>query len=211
LEEKFNILPASPENMDQFILLAEKELIPLYEQLGIRLIAAWFCHAEWYGQITQITEFDDMEALKKFRINVNQNAAWGRFTAQAEQMSPERFTRILEPLGSIPTEVLHKAISESQANPNGVYSLAILHANPYTIKEFIASFAESLKIFPILASWKVKGGDPNEVIDLWRANLMPEKYEPFNPAMKLFFDTLRVHAPKEKLFTIYPLPYSPLK
>lgn len=197
--------------MDKFILLAEKELIPLYKQLGIRFIAAWCCHAEWYGQITQITEFDDMEALKKFRMDVNQNAAWGRFTAQSEQLAPERFTRLLEPLGSISTEVLHKAISESKTNPGGVYSLAVLHANPYTIKEFIASFEQGLKMFPILASWKVTGGDPNEVIDLWKMNLLPEKYEPFNQAMKPFFDTLRIHAPKERLFTIYPLPYSPLQ
>ena len=211
MEEKFNILPASPETMDEFILLAEKELVPLYDQLGIRLIAAWYCHAEWYCQITQITEFDDMEALKKFRIDVNQNEAWGRFTAQAEQMAPERYTRLLEPLGAIPTDVLHKTIADSKTTPTGVYSMAILHASPNTIKDFITIIGESSKVMPIIASWKVKGGDPNIVIDIWRTDLLEGKYEPFNPTMKSFFDQLRILAPKERIVKICTLPYSPLK
>jgi hypothetical protein len=106
---------------------------------------------------------------------------------------------------------LHKAISDSETNPNNIYSLAVLHANPYTIKEFITGIGDSSKSMPIIASWKVKGGDPNVVIDLWKTNLLPEKYKPFNKAEKPFFDWLRIHAPKERIFTIYMLPYSPLQ
>jgi hypothetical protein len=211
LEETFYLNPASPENLDSFVDLNTKELLPIYEENGYNLISAWVRYDTWYGSVTHITELFDLKELKEFRIKLGENPSWGKYLAEVEEKAPERHSRILEPLGSIPVEVLHQGIKESREKPGGEYSLAILHATPETISDFIASFDQGLKLFPILASWRSLSGDPNEVIDLWKANLLPTKYEPANEAMKPFFDLLRVHAPKERMCRIYPLPYSPLR
>ncbi len=46
LKETLNLAPASPETRDQFIALANHELLPAYDRLGARLVGAWFSHTE---------------------------------------------------------------------------------------------------------------------------------------------------------------------
>jgi hypothetical protein len=62
LKETFNLAPASPETRDEFVAFAQSDLVPAYERLGARLVAAWFSHAEWYGQITQVLAFQSLHA-----------------------------------------------------------------------------------------------------------------------------------------------------
>ncbi len=213
LEEKFNILPASPATLDRFVEIAKTKLVPICESLGARLVAAWYSDSEWFSQVTQVMEFDDLEALKRFRINSSQNSTWGEYMAHLEEIAPERKTRLLEPLGPVPPKRLHRAIELSQKNPTGVYSLATLEVAADKMPEFL----EFLKLAsgrssPIIASWHPLGGSPNEVIDLWKMALRQETYQPADKNFdEQFFIPLRKIAPKERLINAYILPYSPLK
>lgn len=211
LEETFNLTPASPENLDKFIEFAQKHLVPICDSLGSRLIAAWSSYVEWFCQVTQIMEFDDMEALKAFRKKTSQNSAWGEYLAQLEDFAPVRRSRLLEPVGPVPPSVLHEAIKKSETEPLEVYGLAILQVVAGKMDQFLKTLEVSYKTLPIIASWRPVLGSPTEVIDLWARQLLPQKYEPADAISKQFFKPLREMAPKERLIQIYTLPYSPLR
>lgn len=215
LEEKFNILPATPATLDKFIEVAEQKLVPICESLGARLIGAWFSDSEWVSQVLQVMEFDDFEALKRFRINSSQNSVWGEYMAHLEELAPERKTRLLEPLGPIPPKRLQRAIELSQKNPTKVYSIATLEVASDKMSEFkelVFSLLGSGINSPIIACWRPIGGSPNEVNDLWKMALRYEAYEPADKNFdEQFFRPLREFAPKERIINLYALPYSPLK
>ena len=217
LEEKFNLLPASPVTLEKFVIFSQEKLVPICEHVGIRLIAAWYSNTEWFSQVTQIMEFDDMEALKAFRINASQDSAWGEYVAQLEDFAPERRSRLLEPLGPIEPKELHKAIRRSQRKPLKVYLLATLEVAPNKMPDFLTGLNEASKMFPIIASWRPIGGSPNEVIDLWKSsssiNIIEEfmkGYEPPNDFSREFFTQLRQIAPKEHAELVFTLPYAQL-
>ncbi len=214
LEETLNITPASPDVRDSFIKVAQELLIPACKRLGARLVTAWNGHYEWFMQITQIFEFDDIEALKNFRIKASQDREWGEYTAQLEVFAPERRTRLLEPIGAISPETLHKAIEESQKSPIKVYSLAILEVIPNKMSEFIAGVKAGSQVFPIIASWRPIAGSPNQVIDLWKGDVLWSAenlaYQPYRKDQQ-WVRQLREQAPKERILPVYALPYSPLR
>jgi hypothetical protein len=214
LEQTLNITPASPDIRDDYIRLAQKLLIPACERLGARLVCAWNGNYEWVMQTIQIFEFDDIQALKKFRINASQDKEWGEYVAELEVFTPERRSRLLEPIGAVPPEVLHEAIKESQKSPLKAYSMAILEVNPGKMPEMIAGVAAGHKVMPIIASWRPIAGSPNEVIDLWKGDILfsteAMAYHPFTKEQQWVRD-LRENAPKERIVPLYPLPYSPLK
>ena len=214
LEQTLNITPASPDVRDDYIKIAQDLLVPACKRLGARLVAAWISNYEWVMQTTQIFEFDDIEALKKFRINASQDREWGEYMAQLEIFAPERRTRLLEPIGAVPPEVLHKAIEESQKNPLKAYSMAILEANPGKMPNIIAGISMSYKVMPIIASWRPIAGSPNQIIDLWKGdiwfNTENMAYRPFSKDQQWVRD-LRENAPKERIIPLYTLPYSPLR
>ena len=214
LEETLNITPASPDIRDKYIEMAQRLLVPACKRLGARLVAAWNGNYEWFMQTTQIFEFDDIEALKNFRKNASQDEDWGEYTAQLEVFAPERRTRLLEPIGAIPPEILHNAIEESQKSPFKVFSMATLEVNPGKMVEFINSIATGYKVLPIIASWRPIAGSPNQVIDLWKGDVLFSTeymaYRPFSKEQSWVRD-LRANAPKERIVPLYALPYSPLK
>ncbi|MHA2397465.1 MAG: hypothetical protein ACXADU_01080 [Promethearchaeota archaeon] len=214
LEETLNITPASPDVRDEYIKLAQELLVPACKRLGARLIAAWNGNYEWVMQTTQIFEFDDIEALKSFRIKSSQDKEWGEYIAQLEVFAPERRTRLLEPTGAVPPEVLHKAIEESQENPLKAYSMAILNVVPGKMPEFLDSVAMGHKLIPIIACLRPIAGNPNEVIDLWKGDVLfsveAMAYRPFTQDQQWVRD-LRTRATKERIIAVYTLPYSPLQ
>ena len=214
LEQTLNIIPASPDVRDEYIKVAQELLVPACKRLGARLVTAWNGNYEWVMQTTQIFEFDDIEALKTFRINASQDKEWGEYMAQLEVFAPERRTRLLEPIGAVPPEILHKAIEESQKTPLKVYSMAILEVNPGKMPDFIAGVAAGYKVFPIIASWRPIAGSPNEVIDLWKGDILfsAERmaYSPYTPDQQ-WVRQLRINASKERIVPLYALPYSPLR
>ncbi len=214
LEQTLNITPASPDIRDSYIKIAQELLVPACKRLGARLVAAWNGNYEWVMQTTQIFEFDDIEALKNFRINASQDREWGEYTAQLEVFAPERRTRLLEPIGAVPPEVLHEAIEESQKSPLKVYSMAILEVNPGKMSDFIAGVSAGYKVVPIIASWRPIAGSPNQVIDLWKGDVLfsaeAMAYRPFSNDQQ-WVRQLRENAPKERIVPLYTLPYSPLR
>lgn len=211
VEEKYNITPASPETLDKFVKFAQEHFVPTSERLGARLIAAWSNYVEWYCQVIQIMEFDNFNALKLFRVKSAQDSEWGEYQEFLEEIAPERTSRLLEPLGPVPPDVLHEAIAKSQKKPLNVYGLAILNVLADHMAEFKSGLSNTYKNLPIIASWRPIAGYPNEVIDLWATRLLPRKYTPATNFDKQFFRPLRKIAPKERLVTVFSLPHSPLR
>ena len=211
LEETLNLFPPSPETLDTLVGLAREQLLGLCRQLGVRLVAAWYSDVELFCQTTQIFEFEDREALRAFRIRASRERAWGEYLARLEELAPERHSRLLESLGPVPPETLHEAIAQSQEAPLGAYTLAILEVAPGRMSDFVAGLTEGAKNLPIVASWRPIAGRPNEVIDLWKGALRQSGYQPADDRSRQFFRTLRERAPRERLVTVYTLPYSPLR
>ena len=211
LEDTFNLHPASPETLDMFIKFAKKYLVPICDDVGARLIAAWSSYSEWFGQVTQIMEFDDIDSLKSFRLNTSQNSDWGEYIVGLEDFAPVRRSRLLEPIESVPPKVLHEAITKSQEKRLKVYGLAILQVAANKMDEMKKGLELSHKSLPIIASWRPVVGCPTEIIDLWAMPLLPERYKRASPFEKQFFKPLREMAPMERIVQIYMLPYSPLR
>jgi NIPSNAP len=211
LEETFNLVPASPETMDTFVDFAQEKLVPRYQQLGARLVAAWYSDVEAFAQVMQVLEFDSLAALGAFRAKASEDEAWMECEKRIEELAPVRHSRLMEALGPVPPEALGKAAAESQKSPLGAYSLARLEVSPGMMPQFIAALEGSAKALPIVASWRTIVGKQNEVTDVWKSALRQSGYQPAEEGMKQFFRGLRELAPRERLIVAYPLPYSPLR
>jgi len=211
LEEVFNLKRASWEALDDFIVFAQENLVPICPDVGARLVAAWSSNEEWFCQVKQVLEFDDLEALKAFRNNTCQNKAWGIYSAGLEEHAPVRRSRLLEPLGPVPVEVLHQAMAESQKTPNHGYLHAILEVGTDKMTQFSAGLAQGYKNLPIIACWRPIGGSPNEVIDIWKSPEPEKAYQPADDFRKQFMRAVREVAPKERVIRMIALPYSPLR
>ena len=211
LKETFNLTPASPETRDDFIGFATSDLVPTYERLGARLVAAWFSHTEWYGQVTQVLEFDDLGSLQAFRTGAHDDGGWQACERRLEEFAPQRAAALLEPLGPIPPSALHDAMRASRETPLDAYTFAVLEVAPGMMETFTATLSAVKDTFPIIASWRAVAGNPNEVIDLWKGALGQEPYQPADDRTKAFFRPLRQMAPRERIVNLYALPYSPLR
>ncbi len=211
LEETFNISPATPETLDVFVDFAQAELVPACQSLGTRVVFAWYSDVESFCQVTQILEFDNLSDFEGFRFKAGQSTKWKSIEDRLRELAPLQRLRLLEPLGPIPPETLHKAIAESQQAPLGAYSLAILEVTPGKMPEFKAGLEETAPLLPIVASWRPLTGKQNEVIDVWKSALRNEGYQPAEEEAKDFFRQLREIAPQERLIPVYTLPYSELK
>jgi len=211
LEETLSLTPASPETLDTFVEFAREQFVPVSQRLGARLVAAWSSNAALFSQVTQVLEFDDIEALKAFRVRASQDWDWGKYSAHLEELAPQRRSRLLEPLGPVPPETLHQAITESQQSPLGAYFLAVLEVAADNMGTFMAELEEQSKNLPIVASWRPVAFKRNQVIDLWKGPARQSSYQPADDWSKQFFRMLRPIAPHEYVVPIVALPYSPLR
>lgn len=211
LEETFNLKHASWEALDNFIEFSQELLVPVCPEVGARLIAAWSSDEEWFCQVKQVMEFEDMDALKGFRIRASQNRTWGEYTAGLEEHAPVRRSRLLEPLEGVP-QFIDQAIEESATTPNHAYLHAILEVATDKMAQFKAGLAGRPKESPIVACWHPISGSPNEVIDVWKSP-QPSRtaYQPVDDGGKQFFRGVRDMAPKERAIRMISLPYSPLR
>ena len=210
LEETFNLKGASWEALDDFIAFAKETMVPACPEVGARPVAAWSSSEEWFCQVKQVFEFDDMQALKAFRIKAGGNKSWGAYAAGLEEHAPVRRSRLLEPTGAVPVEVLHQAIVESGPSPNWGYLYAILEVGAGKMDQFLAGVANAYKNLPIIACWRPIGGSPNEVIDVWKSPEPEKAYQPADDFRIQFMRMVREVAPKERVVRMLALPYSPL-
>jgi hypothetical protein len=211
LEETFNLNHASWEALDNFIDFSQQHLVPICQEVGARLTGAWSSDEEWFCQVKQVMEFDDIEALKAFRITASQHKGWGEYAAGLEEQAPVRRSCLLEPLENVP-QYVSEAITESAKTPNYGYLFAILEVAQGKMDQFKEALAGRPKDSPIIACWRPISGSPNQVIDVWKA---PEPsrtaYQPVDDGGKQFFRQVRDMAPKERAIRMVALPYSPLK
>lgn len=211
LEETLSLMPASPETLDAFVEFSQDQFVPVSQRLGARLVAAWSSNAELFSQVTQVLEFNDLEALKAFRVKTSQDSDYGKYLAHLEDFAPQRRSRLLEPLGPVPPETLHQAITESQQSPLGAYFLAVLEVAADNMAAFMAELEVQSKNLPIVASWRPVAFKRNQVIDLWKGPARQSSYQPADDWSKQFFRMLRPIAPQEYVVPIVTLPYSPLR
>ncbi|HEC37902.1 MAG TPA: hypothetical protein ENI29_06670 [bacterium] len=210
LEEKLNLDPASPEYLDNYVDIAQKILVPACKRLGSRLVVAWFSNIDWFCQVTQIMEFDDLESLKSFRKNSCQDSEWGEYLAYLAEFAPVRKSMLLEPFGPVPPKTLHDAIIESQEKPIKNISVAMLEMDLGKVLETRSLIKRWSNRFPIIASWRLISGAPNSVIDIWKGNINPVEYTPSSEGMNQLLRELRDIIPKERLRTVNLLPFSQL-
>ena len=208
LKQDFNIDPASPATRDAFVELAEDELVPGLAAGGGRLMGAWFNHAEWFSQLTHVVEFDDLGAYDAYR----KDAGRAEQQRRVEELAPERHESLWEPLGPVAPSRLHEEIEAAKEHPEGAHTFAILQVNPGCMERFQGMLKAAAAGLPIVASWRPVAGNPNEVIDLWKGdNIGRDRYRPNSDGMAAFFGPLRELAPRERMVSLFPLPYSPLR
>jgi hypothetical protein len=209
LRQDFNIHPAAPATRDRFVTLATDALLPGYENLGARFLAGWFNNAEWFLQITHLLEFDNLASFDDFRQRAGKDAAWAEARESVAAISPETRSELLEPLGPVPEDAIHKAIEKSKDRPAKTYSFANLDVEPGKMDAFCKLLGMGATQLPIIASLTPVAGNPSRVIDIWRGDVQ-QGYEPTNEGLDAFFTPLREIAPKEHVVRHFPLPYSPL-
>lgn len=211
LHESLNLEPASPASVDGLCALAREELIPAAERLGARLVGAFTCDADWFAQAQHLWEFDDLSGYEAFRAKAATDEQWQRCIAMLEDLAPQQHSQLLEPLGPITDETLHKAIAASETKPVEIYSMATLEVLPRAMPEFTKLLAGGVGAMPIIASWRPVVGNRLQVMDLWSMALGRDPYQPARDEMRSFFNMLREVAPTERLVNWAALPHSPLR
>jgi hypothetical protein len=218
LEETLNLQPATPDTLDKFIEFAQHDLVPSYHDLGTRLIAAWYSDIEMFNQVTQILEFEDLNAFGNYRSRMMTETPCQRLASQLESFAPVRHHRLLEPLVPAFSPILHKAISDSQTAPLGSYNLAILKVAATKMDEMVngLSMVAESEALPIIMSWRPVAGNPSEIIDVWKGSLQHSGYQTKERYGSMGLDddwwkNLRIMAPEERVVSVYTLPHSPLK
>ena len=216
LEETYSLTPAMPASLDTFVKLSEEKLVPAYQRLGGRLVAAWFSSVELLYQPTQIFEFDDLGAFDAFRTKADVDPELKEILTGLDEMAPKRLTRLLESAAPVFSKTLHEAIAESQKAPLKAYNLAILEVIPAVMDMFLEALQAAAADLPIAASWRPIAGNRCEITDVWKGSLQQSGYQTqeFYNELGLtedWWNQLRVAAPQERLVTVYTLPHSPLQ
>lgn len=211
LHESYDLDPASPEGVDAYVALSEKERGPLRAELGGRLIGAFTCNADWFAQVQELVAFDDLAALGAYRDKAAASSDWQDSERALDQLAPQRRSQLLEPLGPIPVDTLEAAIERSADKPVGVYSMADLCVRPGRMSDFKDLLTPAAPTLPIIACLTPVAGNPLRVLDLWSTQMGSEPYEPAKDAMRGFFTALRDVAPTERLTNWSALPHSPLR
>ena len=217
LEETLNLAPATPMSLDGFIDFAQDKLLTRYPETGARLSAAWYSEVEYFRQVTQLLEFDDLNAFADYRNELDRSSSWKEIEAELSARAPVRRYRLLEPLVPEFATVFNKAIAASRDTPLKTYMLAILEVAPGQMQNMVAGLASVAEngSLPIVMSFRPLTGNPNEVIDVWKGSLQQSGYQKMESDSSAGFNqewwtNLLIMAPQERIVHAYTLPYSPL-
>jgi len=207
LQQTFDLHPASPATRDRFVELATNDVVPASTRAGGRLVAAFFCHEEWYSQVRHVIELGDLAGFAAWRADAAVTASLARLAT----LSASRRDELLEPFGPVAPTVVDAAIEASRREPAKVYTYAILEVAPGQAERFAAALGAAAAMLPIVASWRDVAGNPDRVIDLWKGDTGRHGYRPTDERQNGFFEPLREMAPRERMLRLHPLPYSPLQ
>jgi hypothetical protein len=211
LQQDFDLHPASPATRDRFVALATEALVPGWSRFGARLVGAWFHHESWFSQITQVVEFAGLAEFEAVRRQAQVDEAWRSAGAEVERLAPRRSESLLEPLGPVAPAALDSAIDAARQEACGAYTFAILEVAPGMMERFTQVLAFAKDQLPIIACWRPIAGNPDLVVDLWKGDIGRAPYRPTDDRTDAFFGPLREMAPRERLVSLLPLPYSPLR
>ena len=202
-QQHFDLAPATFEVRDRFVELTERRLVPGWEKHGARLIGGWCSNETWFSRITNVVAFESLAAWDAYRAD-------DLAESELEALCERREESLLEALGPIAETRVDEAIAASATEPAGAYTFAILEVGAGQMERFKTMLAGAAANLPILASWRPIAGNPREVIDLWQG-AQGASYVENSPAFDAFFGPLREIAPRERMVSLAPLPYSPLR
>ena len=211
LKQTYDLHPASPATRDRFVEAVTEFVVPSNDRLGARLVGGFFAHEDWFTQVIHVTEFDDLEALGRYREVVAEDEQATEGLGVLARLAPEQRVDLVEPLGVIATSKLHDAIADSTSEPLGTYTFAILEVENGKMDQFDAMLGAAQDHLPIVACWRGVSGNPNRIIDLWKGDTGRGGYRPSDDAQNAFFEPLRKIAPREKMMRLHVMPYSPLR
>jgi hypothetical protein len=210
LKQSYNLHPATPAIRDRFVDSVVEHVLPSNDRLGARLVGGFFAHEDWFTQVIHVTEFDDFDALGRYREALAKDERATEGIAELGQLAPEQHVELVEPLGAIATSKLHDAIASSADEPLGTYTFAILEVDNGKMDRFDAMLGAAQDRLPIVACWRGVSGNPNRIIDLWKGDTGRAGYRASDDAQNAFFEPLRQIAPREKMMRLHVMPYSPL-
>lgn len=87
-EEKLDLEPASPETLDKYVAFVKDELLPLWERLGMKLVAAWYSDLEQFSRTTELFEYDTLSAYEKTMAAANLDEDYKKVMAKRAALAP---------------------------------------------------------------------------------------------------------------------------
>ena len=218
LFETLKLKTATPRQLETWIALAKEQIVPLYQQHGARLMAAWICSADTLFQVTQVVELEQPESFWKLPRSPIESKEGKILESELDSVAPERTKQLFETPGSAFSESFHTAVRESQDSElKQKYSVAILGVVHDQMNGLFKRNEEALAIgMPLVTTLKSMTGRQNQVVNIWKGDFNEPGYQPPE-----FFDSIgfvedwwnwiRSVAPEERLLTVSMLPYSPLQ
>lgn len=218
LIESLKLKTATPRQLETWIALAKDQMIPLYQEYGARLMAAWICNADTMFQVTQVFEFDRPESYWNLNSSPMESKDGLRLEAELDSVTPERTRQLFETPGAAFSKSFHDAIAESQHNESfQKYSVAILEVVHDQMPELLKRNEEAIAIgMPLVTTLKSVTGRQNQVVNIWKGDFNAPGYQPpeYFDAIGFteeWWNWVRSVAPQERLLTVSMLPYAPLQ
>ncbi|MGI9600432.1 MAG: hypothetical protein ACR2QE_00990 [Acidimicrobiales bacterium] len=206
LQSTFDLEPATYATRDAFIDHTVAHRLAAIHDRGGELMASWFSNEVRFSRLTELWAFPDLAAFDEFRAVDDPVEA-----ARLDELCPVRRQRLLEPLGPIDSAALPAAVARSAEQPHGRYSLAYLDVVPGRMSAFVDLLDAAKDRLAIIACLREVAGHPNRVLDIWEGDIGQSEFQANSPTADVFLGTLRQVAPDERIVTVTPLPYSPLR
>jgi len=206
LQTTFDLEPATYATRDAFIDHTVDHRVASVEGHGGQLMAAWFSNEVRFSRISELWAFADLTAFDRFRATDHTGVS-----ARLDELCPVRRHLLLEPLGPIDPSALSAAVTRSTEQPQGRYSLAYLDVVPGRMPDFVELLDAAKERLAIIASLREVAGHPGRVLDIWEGDIGQSEFQTNSPTSDAFLGALRQVAPDERIVTVTPLPYSPLR
>ena len=217
LVEKHALQVATAKNLERFVDLASNQIMPVYEQRDVKLMASWLCSADTLLQITHIFELASFESAAGIYRALNTDSSLQDTVGMQNSLISETDWQLYQSGGRIFTDAFHKAIEAGRSAPLKSYTIATLKMSRNKIPLLLPKQEAAIKNgMPLVAFMKSVTGRHDQVIDIWKGDLQEAGYQ-----TQAYYDSIgmseewwnwiRDIAPEEKMVKVSMLPYSPLQ